>query len=189
MYTNYSAKVKTDIIEIFVGEYYATNKQEVISTLLGSCVSVCLIDDINKVYGMNHFLLPGNITTKEIYADNSARFGINSMELLINQMLKLGATKKNFKAKVFGGGKVLKTNADIICVNQDNIMFAHQFLEYEGIPIVSEDVGGTQGRIIYFDTSDASVYVEKVKASEETDKLPNKEQTAKKTQNNLELWD
>lgn len=188
MFTIYNSKFKDDIINIFVGEYYVTNKNEIISTLLGSCVSVCLIDDVNNVYGMNHFLLPGNITSKEIYTDNSARLGVYSMELLINRMLKVGADKRNLKAKVFGGGKVLRTNTNIISVNLDNIRFAKEFLQYEGIPIIAEDTNGKYGRKIYFDTRDGSVFVEKVGIGMAQKQEDNTIKTDKK-QDNLELWE
>jgi len=159
MYKTYNSRLQRDLMEIFVGECYVTNKREIVTTLLGSCISVCLIDEINSVYGMNHFLLPG---LKDRSNKESARFGTNNMELLINEMIKLGSTTKSMKAKVFGGAKVLKTVSDTITVNQDNIDFVHKFLYIENIEIVAEDVGGVSGRKIYFDTKDGSVYVKKV---------------------------
>lgn len=188
MYRNYNSKFKNNVVNIIVGEYYATKKEEIISTLLGSCVSVCLIDDINKVYGMNHFLLPGNLTSKELYIDNSARFGVHSMELLIGSMQKMGAERNAFKAKVFGGGKILNTKSEMITVNEDNIKFAHEFLEFERIPIISEDVGGSHGRRIYFDTKDGSVYIEKVKTNL-VKGIEERQKPVKAQNDNLEIWE
>lgn len=164
MYKTYNKMFKREVVEIFVGEYYVSDKGEMISTLLGSCISVCLIDETNGVCGMNHFLLP-NITTSSRTFDepNQARFGESSMELLIEEMIKSGSRRSNLKAKVFGGGKVLKTSQSIITVNEDNINFIHEFLKRRSIPIVAKDIGGTTGRRIYFDTKDGSVYVGKVK--------------------------
>lgn len=163
MYTIFNKKFKREVVEIFVGEYYVTDKEEMISTLLGSCISVCLIDETRGIYGMNHFLLPNVLASKNINSENEARFGANSMELLIENMIKQGSKKDNIKAKVFGGGKVLKTTQDVITVNEDNIKFVHEFLEKKNIPILSKDVGGTHGRRIYFDTGAGCVYVEKVR--------------------------
>ncbi len=132
-----------------------------ITTLLGSCIGVCLIDNVSKVYGLNHFLLPD--MPKDNSNNDNSKFGAFSMELLINDMLKLGSSKKNMQAKVFGGGKVISTSSEIIQVNRHNIEFVHEFLRVEGIKIISEDVGGSFGRKIYFDTKDGSVYVRKVK--------------------------
>lgn len=160
MFKTYNSRWQSDSVEIFVGEYYVTNKQEIITTLLGSCISVCLIDKISDVYGMNHFLLPG---AKSSYNNDCSRLGVNNMEILIKGMLKLGSDIKCMKAKVFGGGKVLRTAGDTIKVHQDNIDFVHEFLYKEGIEIVAENIGGNCGRKIYLDTRDGAVYVKKVK--------------------------
>lgn len=160
MQRTFSRNFGNDVVEIFVGEHYATNKPEIITTLLGSCIGVCLIDNVNKVYGLNHFLLP------DILADNSisdsSKFGTFSMELLLNDMFMLGSKKINMEAKVFGGGKVLHTSGEGITVDKDNIKFIHDFLENESIKIISEDVGGNSGRKIFFDTRDGSVYLKRV---------------------------
>lgn len=162
MYSSYNSKLRSNVVNIFVGEYYITDKSEIISTLLGSCVSVCLMDTSNNVYGMNHFLLPGNIEDK-VDISESARFGVHSMEQLITSMEKIGAERKYIQAKMFGGGKIIDVISNAITVNIDNINFTRYFLTSHGIPLMSEDVGGVEGRRIYFNTFDGSVYVEKVK--------------------------
>lgn len=159
MFKGFNNNLQKSTVEIFVGEYYVTKKQEIILTLLGSCISVCLFDNTNKVYGMNHFLLPMGAQSDEI--DKNGRFGFDSMHMLIKDMLRMGASKENLRAKVFGGGKVLKTTNNVIKVNEDNIKFIRDFLAKEGIAVLAEDLGGTYGRKIYFDTENGNVYVKK----------------------------
>jgi chemotaxis protein CheD len=154
MITKYSLRFKKDITIIYPGEYFATNKNIVIETLLGTCISACLIDEINAVFGMNHFLLPYQLKHKEKdFLGENALYGSAAMELLINDMMKLGAEKKNLKAKIFGAGSILGNTYKISkTVTQNNINFIKDFLEVEQIPIVSEDVGGEHGRKIFLFT-------------------------------------
>lgn len=155
-------------IAISPGEYYASNEEILITTLLGSCVSACLYDSYNKVIGMNHFLLSSNRYSRDmpLCITDAGRYGIHSMELLINEMLKLGAERDNLKAKAFGGGSVLKTTdwsmSNYFAVGEVNIRFIHEFLQNENIPLVSYDLGGFTGRVIYFYSGDFSVKVRKL---------------------------
>ncbi|MCG8333394.1 MAG: chemotaxis protein CheD [Proteobacteria bacterium] len=149
------------------GDYYVTDKRVVIKTLLGSCVAACLFDPVNRIMGMNHFLLgsekkglEGSLITSE-----SGRYGINAMELIINGMLKLGALKKNIKAKAFGGGNVLNFAKDFEAqynVGDLNSRFIKEFLETEKIPLVASDLGGNRGRVILFHGQDYTVFVRKI---------------------------
>jgi len=154
-------------ITISPGEYYVSNEDVLITTLLGSCVSACLYDPYNKIIGMNHFLLSSKRYSGDmpICITEAGRYGIHSMELLINEMLKRGAKKGNLKVKAFGGGSVLKTIAPVsnyFAVGEVNIRFIREFLQNENIPLVSSDLGGTVGRVIYFYSGDFSVYVRKM---------------------------
>lgn len=112
-------------------------------TVLGSCVATCLWDEAAGIGGMNHFLLPeatGNDTEATL-------FGAFAMELLINELLKRGARKNRLQAKLFGGGRIVNGLSDI---GAKNAAFARQFLAREGIPCVSESLGGDRGRRIRF---------------------------------------
>lgn len=151
------------IIMIGPGEHYVTAKNEVIKTLLGSCVAVCLFDPKAQVIGMNHFLLAADRRKLTHFLDSRAGYyGVHAMEILINAMLKLGSQRQNLQSKIFGGANVLSLCADNILNHYDiggmNIDFVRQFLQRERIPVISEDLGGHSGRIIYFDPSDYSVY-------------------------------
>ena len=92
-------------VTIRPGEHKVTKETMVFSTLLGSCVSACLYDPVSRVSGMNHFLLANRRYARNLPLNvtDAGRYGINAMELLINDMMKLGAVKARLKAKVFGG--------------------------------------------------------------------------------------
>lgn len=137
------------------GAHYSTNKPEVITTLLGSCVAACLYDPESKVAGLNHFLLAAPRYSKDmpLTHTDAGRYGINAMELLINDMVHLGAVRHRLKAKVFGGATVLNGSGDnFFCINEVNQRFIRDYLKTEGIPLVSADLGGTRGRVVYFQT-------------------------------------
>ena len=143
-------------VKILPGEYYVTRGQEAISTVLGSCISACAHDPVKKVGGMNHFMLPEDASTgPNNWLDPSiglaTRYGSYAMESLINDLLKLGATRERLEIKVFGGGRVLSGVTD---VGARNIAFVRSYLQLEGYRILAEDLGGTQPRkVIYFPTT------------------------------------
>ena len=163
------------------GESYVTKKDEIISTLLGSCVAACLYDPVNRVIGMNHFLLAqqhsahnaallGTAHKAALLGTESGRYGIHAMELLINQMLRQGAQRIHLKAKAFGGGDVLKLGNELRggkSIGAINCEFIKTFLRTEGIPLVASGLGGNIGRNIFFLIDDFSVYVKSIEHDEE----------------------
>ena len=149
----YSAK-------ILPGEFYVTNKSEMITTVLGSCVSACIYDNQSNYGGMNHFMLPGSD-----HADSSARYGLFAMESLINEILKLGCRKENLRAKLFGGGQIIAKMTDI---GQKNIAFARKFLFAEGIPLESSDLGLSFPRKVNFFPATGKVLVKRLQSVKNT---------------------
>jgi chemotaxis protein CheD len=131
-------------VQITQGETYVTgNDKEVLTTILGSCIAACIRDESARVGGINHFLLPGGKG-----ADRSAlRYGVNAMEILINGLLKRGATRGGLEAKLFGGANVIAGLSNIGAGNAD---FARQYLADEGIRLVGGDVGGNHPRRIQY---------------------------------------
>lgn len=164
MFKSFDKKLNRDIIIIQPGEYYVTNNpNEAIATVLGSCVSVCLTDSHSGIGGMNHFMLPGDFRNDEIFVSKSSRYGMFAMESLINEMMKKGAKKENFTAKIFGGGHVLNFRKADGNIPESNISFARTYLAFEEIRIAASDVGGTAGRkIIFMPDADAKVFVKKI---------------------------
>lgn len=154
-------------IIIETGEYYASRSNEVISTLLGSCIAACLFDPVNRIFGMNHFLLAyrHHALNPAILETQEGSYGIYAMELLINEMMKLGANRLNLKAKCFGGGNVLTVSEDRenqTSVGETNVAFVKAFLQRENIPLLSASFGGDIGRTVHFVGSDYSVFVKKI---------------------------
>jgi chemotaxis protein CheD len=146
----YSEKLKKTLIFLTAGEYFATQDGEVLYTVVGSCIATCIYDKGKKVAGMNHFLLPGMVRPDEMLSSDVGRYGMFAMELLIGELIKLGARRNQLQAKLFGGGNVLQFRKGDGDVTGSNIRFAKKFLELEGIPTVKEDLGGDRGRKILF---------------------------------------
>lgn len=163
---SFDSDVKLPTHSIIVGEVKASQEPLKVTTLLGSCVGVCLYDPKVRVGGMNHFMLPSNSAGD----GPSATYGIHAMELLINEIMKLGGDRRRLTAKVFGGADVLGKRASGsagITVGEQNIQFALQFLETDSIPIVAKDLGGLQGRQIQFLTHTGQAFVRPVQKIEE----------------------
>lgn len=132
-------------VKVLPGEYYVTDENMVICTVLGSCIAACLWDRSTNLGGMNHFMLPDGDSS-----DVSGRYGSYAMELLINEMMKLGARRETMQAKIFGGGQVM-ANFTTMNVGERNTDFVTQYLQTERIPIVSADVLDIYPRkVVYF---------------------------------------
>ncbi len=146
--------------KLLPGEYEASADGLLLVTVLGSCVSACLRDRKTGIAGMNHFMLPdqGSSNSDRLMP---ARFGTHAMELLINDMLKLGANRSTLEAKVFGGGNVI-AGMTTVNIGQRNAGFVRAFLAQENIPIVAEDLGLDIARKIYFFTDTGKVMVKKI---------------------------
>lgn len=167
MQTGYSAKYKLPVHFLNPGEYYATDRPEILGTVLGSCISVCLIDEKNKIGGMNHFMLPGCISTKEILISDIGRYGLYAMELLIGEIIKKGGDRKTLKGKCFGGGSVLRFRQSDGDIPEANIRFIRKYFELEKIPLITEDLGGDQGRKIYFFVPEGRALLKRLKDVQE----------------------
>jgi chemotaxis protein CheD len=138
--------------KILPGEYYVTSQDEVIVTVLGSCISACVRDRRYKIGGMNHFMLPMQSGVPDPKtADKSTRYGNYAMEHMINDILKNGGRRENLEVKIFGGGKILATMTDI---GQRNIDFVHDYIVTEGLDLLAEDIGDRFPRkVLYFPTT------------------------------------
>jgi chemotaxis protein CheD len=153
----------TNAAKISPGEYYYTDKDMLIVTVLGSCVSACIRDSRTGIGGMNHFMLPdGAAADKDSPVSESMRYGTYAMEVLINQLLRNGAKRENLEAKIFGGGNVLRsftTNN----VGDRNAAFVKKYLKEEGIKVTGEDLLDIYPRKVYFFPKTGKVLVKKLK--------------------------
>ena len=158
----YDRNFNKDAVKILPGEYYVTTGDKLIVTVLGSCVAVCLRDKLTRFGGMNHFLLPSDNTNDTGLLGESARYGVYAMEILINHLLKVGANRNRFEAKVFGGGNVLR-GLTLNNVGQRNAEFVLNYLENENIPVVAQDLLDEFPRKVYFFPDTGKVMVRKLK--------------------------
>jgi chemotaxis protein CheD len=138
----YDAHFKNAAVKILPGEYFVDNEDLLVMTTLGSCIAACLWDRHAQIGGMNHFMLPEG-------SGDSGRYGSFAMELLINEMMKRGASKGRMEAKIFGGGAVI-AGMNTINVGERNTNFVIDYLKTERIPIVSKDVMDIYPRKVCF---------------------------------------
>ena len=153
--------------KILPGEFYVSLHGELITTVLGSCVSACIRDRVSGIGGMNHFMLPDNRerTTSSAWENTpvsaETRYGNVAMERLINVILAGGGKRKNLEVKLFGGGKVLSINTDI---GGKNVDFVKQYLQTEGLNVESEDTRGPWPRKIQYFPLTGRVRVKRLNA-------------------------
>ena len=152
---------RVESVKVLPGQYHAMRGEGSISTVLGSCVATCLWDPIERIGGLNHFMLPGEPTASHSPWAVSARFGVYAMEVLINEMLHLGADRRRLVAKAFGGAQVLQ-GFDKLDVGAMNAQFVVDFLQEEGIPLVAQDLLGTSPRKVHFFPATGKVQVKKL---------------------------
>jgi chemotaxis protein CheD len=165
--TYYDRHFERQAIKILPGEYFVTNGDKMIVTVLGSCVAVCLRDKVAGIGGMNHFLLPNDGSDAPGLLTESARYGVYAMELLINHLLKMGASRERMEAKVFGGGNVLR-GLTVNNVGQRNAEFVLDYLYTERIPVVAKDLLDEYPRKVYFFPDSGKVLVKKIKSLHNT---------------------
>lgn len=149
-------------VKLLPGEYYVTDKDMLLVTVLGSCVAACIRDCYSGIGGMNHFMLPDGGADIGNPLNASARYGTYAMEILINQLLKLGARRCNLEAKVFGGGNVLD-GLTVANVGQRNADFVLKFLRTERIRVVAQDLVDIFPRKVYFFPKNSKVMVKKLR--------------------------
>ena len=150
----------TDAVKLLPGEYHATRDDVALVTVLGSCVAACIRDADAGIGGMNHFMLP-DATSPNDGAARSARYGVNAMEVLINDLIKLGARKARLEAKVFGGGRVMASLAGSD-VGSRNAHFVVDYLTREAIPLRARDLLDTYPRKVYFFPLSGRVMIKKL---------------------------
>lgn len=133
-----------DAVKVLPGEYFVSSEDVLIQTVLGSCIAACVWDGKARLGGMNHFMLPEGDNS-----DGSGRYGSYAMELLLNEMIKLGARRETMQAKVFGGGAVM-AGFTTMNVGERNTKFVLEYLATERIPVISQDVMDIHPRKVCF---------------------------------------
>ncbi|MGZ0080772.1 chemoreceptor glutamine deamidase CheD [Methylomonas sp. YC3] len=151
--------------KLMPGDYYVTKQDEMITTVLGSCVAACIRDVVTGVGGMNHFMLPETSKNRlnardEAVVGNASRYGNYAMEHLINAILQNGGKRKNLEVKLFGGGKIIATLGD---VGARNIQFVLDYVDTEALNLVSHDLGDIYPRKVNFFPHTGRVRMKKIK--------------------------
>lgn len=151
--------------KILPGEYYVTRDNELVTTVLGSCIAACIRDAELGIGGMNHFMLPETTEHKlssgiETVVGSATRYGNYAMEHLINTILQYGGKRKNLEVKLFGGGKIIPTLGD---VGQQNINFVLDYVDTEALSLVSHDLGDIYPRKVNYFPKTGRVRMKKIK--------------------------
>ena len=165
----YDAHFQSEAVKVLPGEYFVHDEDILITTTLGSCIAACLWDRERRIGGMNHFMLPEG-------SGDSGRYGSYAMELLINEMMKRGASRLTMEAKIFGGGAVI-SGMNTINVGERNTQFVTNFLATERIPIVSKDVMDVYPRKVCFLPASGKAMVKRL-APTNTDALVQQDRAA-----------
>ncbi len=145
---------------VMPGEYYWTSRDMAILTVLGSCVSACIRDRESGIGGMNHFMLPSSDVS------GSMRYGAHAMDVLIDQLLRAGASRSHLEAKVFGGGRVL-AGMQALNVGERNAAFVLDYLAAGGIRVLAQDLNDSHPRKVVFFPRTGRVLVRKLDRSAE----------------------
>jgi chemotaxis protein CheD len=153
----YDNQFASEAVKVLPGEYFVATEDLLVMTTLGSCIAACLWDRRAHVGGLNHFMLASG-------ADDSGRYGSYAMELLINELLKLGATRSTLEAKVFGGGQVIG-GMETVRVGERNTEFVLDYLRTERIPVVSKDVLDIYPRKVCFLPKSGKAMVKRLAAT------------------------
>jgi chemotaxis protein CheD len=141
-------------VYLHAGQLHAAPAPAAITTILGSCISVCLFDAASGVGGMNHFLLPHHVER-----ERSARFGSVAIPQLVDELVRAGARRGALSAKVFGGASVIHAFRGSRNLGEENARLAIEILEQARIPVLESDVGGVRGRKLVFHSDDGSAWV------------------------------
>ena len=143
---------------LYPSSIFVSKQEYVVTTILGSCVAICLWDKYINMGGINHFMLP-------LWKGNglaSPRYGNIAIERIIKKMISMGSKQENLKAKIFGGAKVIG-NEQRFNIGERNISVSRELLKSFKIPIIVSNVGGTQGRKIFFFTQTGQIRMKLLK--------------------------
>lgn len=167
--SRFTQQIKGYNAHTIIGGEFAVGKDDeeiAFKTLLGSCVAIMFYDKVQKVKGMNHFLLP---TTKN--SNEDMKYGLYSVEAMLNEMYKLGCRKENMSAKISGGADIMQLNMSAIAsIGHRNVEFAKDFCKAEGFKIVSEHTRGDRGRLILL-TGDFQTFIKVTEKSDTNAKI------------------
>jgi len=162
-------------VKLLPSEYYVTDADTALTTVLGSCVAACIHDPQTGVAGMNHFMLPSDSDDVPRNHADAMRYGAYAMDVLLREMLRAGARRERLQAKVFGGGAVLPTMTTLN-IGDRNADFVVQYLREQGIAIAAQDLRGPHARRVCFLPSTGKAVVRKLRAQASVQMIQRDEQ-------------
>lgn len=190
----YDNRFNAQALKVLPGEYLATDRDVMLVTVLGSCVSACMRDPLAAVGGMNHFMLPEaeSESRNSSWVNESARYGGYAMEILINELLKRGATRSRLEIKVFGGGAVLP-GFTVNNVGQRNGEFVLNYLRAEGLNLSGQDLFDVYPRRVHYFPRSGKVFVKRLPSANDievlaSEKLYRSRLAESPTQGSVELF-
>ncbi|ANA40731.1 MULTISPECIES: chemotaxis protein CheD [Geobacter] len=142
------------------GEFHFATKPTVVTTVLGSCVSVTMFDVFSRAAAICHALLPDGPR------DDAFRYVDSSIFRMLEMFMSRGITPRQLQVKLFGGSDMLGATASRPGVGSRNVDIAHQVLASEGLEVVAADVGGTRGRKLFFYTHTGEVLLKRLNRTE-----------------------
>lgn len=159
----FDSQLKATVVQIHQGDCYVSGEpDEVLATVLGSCISACVFDPIAGCGGMNHFLLPaGRASDSGNGASLSLRYGSFAMEQLINAVLRAGGARDRIQIKIFGGANVISGMSD---VGHRNASFVEEFIAAEGFKIAGKHLRGNWPRKVQFFPHGGQVRMREIKS-------------------------
>jgi chemotaxis protein CheD len=150
---------KLRTVYLYPGQVFTASQPLLVSTILGSCIAVCIWDEKARIAGINHYLLP----TDPVRGQSDLRYGNLATERLINEMVSGGASTQRMAAKIVGGASILGSNAAARgSIGDQNAAVAHQILQKHGIPITAEQIGGQRGRKLVFHTGNGCAFTKEI---------------------------
>lgn len=146
-----------ELITVGIADMRVAKTPDILRTILGSCVGICLYDRINHIGGLAHIMLP----SAEGRDENPAKYADTAVPALIKKMLDKGADRENFTAKLIGGATMFNISKDSMIGNigRNNIIKVREILSGYNIHVISEEIGGDSGRTIDFFTENGSVKI------------------------------
>jgi chemotaxis protein CheD len=154
-------RLEQHVLRLMPGGLYVSGEDEILTTVLGSCVSACIRDVTNGIGGMNHFMLPRPDAGAALDSSSAGRYGTHAMKLLVDGIVERGGRPENFEIKIFGGGQITQGAID---VGAQNIEFIRRYLEEASLDVAAEDMGLAFPRKINYFVGSGRVMVKKLRA-------------------------
>jgi chemotaxis protein CheD len=152
-----SEKLRT--VYLYPGQVFTASQPLLVSTILGSCIAVCLWDDTARFAGINHYLLPSD----PVRGQSDLRYGNVAIERLIDEMVSSGAMTQRLVAKIVGGASILGSGGNQRqSIGDQNAAVARQILQKHGVAITAEQTGGPRGRKLLFHTGTGCAFTKEI---------------------------